>query len=119
MASGQGTLSGHISSIFSSCSSCSRNLLHHPPPEAHQSKPMILQICALYLAKICCLSFYIQCTIGWVIIPSNAVKYTITRRLYAHMYPKAHSYMYFCALPSHIALHCHSLMAKETFHSSV
>ena len=34
MAPGQGTLSGHISS---SCN-C-RNLLHHPPPEAHQPKP--------------------------------------------------------------------------------
>ena len=29
--------------------------------------------------------------LGWVIIPSNAVKYTITRRIYAHMLPKAHS----------------------------
>ena len=42
MASGQGTLSGHISSSSSSSSSrssCCWNLLHHPPPETHQSKP--------------------------------------------------------------------------------
>ena len=58
-----------------------------------------------------------QHTLGWVIIPSNAVKYTITRRLYAHMHPKAHSYMYFCAWPPHIALHCHYLMAK-TLHKT-